>query len=572
MRVPRFLQAVVVPLVLPCLFLSCANQIAPGGGPIDTVPPKIIATYPTPYTLHFDDNKIELEFDKYVDQRSVEESIFISPFVGDLEFDWSGKDVEVTFSEKLKPNRTYVVNVGTDVKDINNGNRMAQAFALAFSTGDDIDHGAIRGRVFPAKPTDKAEGVMIFAYQLVDMNPDTLDPRTLKPDYITQTGTNGEFFLQHLSLGAYRVFAVRDEFRNLLYDPETDDFGVPSRPLVLAPTDTMQDRVFLQLGKEDTTAPRLLKAEARDVHHVLMEFSESIDTSSALPIDIGIVDTLSQNQLKIYSILPNLPKLTSFTVVTDGQDSTRTYRLLVNSAHDLVGFPISPTANSLDFAGGSSADSSAPRLLSASIQDSARGLQLRPSVQFRFSDAIRRASLPQAVELRDSTGTVIPVSPFWLDDAVLAVQPAKVLLSKCWHRLTLVLSGGTNWSGRAFRDSLKLFRFETLDAEALSSIEGTVVDRDTADAVGNIFVIADAVNVKEPGSFTTMTRRDGTFVISEIEEGRYLVHAFRDRNANGKYDVGRPFPYIESERFNYAPDTLRVRARWPLEGVRIELR
>jgi hypothetical protein len=145
-------------------------------------------------------------------------------------------------------------------------------------------------------------------------------------------------------------------------------------------------------------------------------------------------------------------------------------------------------------------------------------------------------------------------------------------LSKCWHRLTLVLHGGTDWSGRAFRDSLKLFRFETLDAEGLSSIEGTVVDRDTVDAVGDIFVAADAVNVKDSKSFTTMTRRDGMFVIPEIEEGRYLIHAFRDRNANGKYDVGRPFPYVESERFNYAPDTLKVRARWPLEGVRIELR
>jgi hypothetical protein len=167
---------------------------------------------------------------------------------------------------------------------------------------------------------------------------------------------------------------------------------------------------------------------------------------------------------------------------------------------------------------------------------------------------------------------LVPVSIFWLDDAVLGLQPPIRLLSKCWYRLTIVLHGGVDWFGRSFRDSLKVFRFETLDAEGLSSIEGTVVDKDTADAVGNIFVFADAVDVKDPKSFSTMTRRDRTFVIPEIEEGRYVVHAFRDRNANGKYDVGRPFPYIESERFNYVSDTLKVRARWPLEGVRIELR
>ncbi len=572
MTVRRFLCSAVFPVVLPVLFLSCANQIGPSGGPIDTVPPKIIATYPAPYTLHFRDNRIDLAFDKYVDQRSVEESIFISPYVGDLEFDWSGKDVEVTFSEKPKPNKTYVVNVGTDVKDLNNGNRMAQAFALAFSTGDDIDHGAIRGRIFPVKPTDDAQGVMIFAYQLADMNPDTLDPRTLKPDYITQTGKNGAFFLQHLAFGDYRIFAVRDEFRNLLYDPETDDFGVPSRPLRLTPSDTMQDGVLMQLGKEDTTAPRLVKAEARDVHHVLVEFSESIDTSSSHPIDVRIADTLSQGPLKILSIFPNLPTLSSFTVVTDRQDSTKMYRMTAVSAYDLVGLPMSPGANTLDFSGGSVVDSSAPRLLSSGIQDSARGLALKPSVQFRFADAVRRESFVNAVSLRDSTGNDVPLQTFWLDDAALSVQPTERLMSKCWYKLAFVLHGGLDWSGRAFRDSLKLIRFETLDAEALSSIEGTVVDRDTADAVGIVYVIADAVDVKEPKSFTTTTLRTGAFIIPEIEEGRYVVHAFRDRNSNGTYDVGKPFPFVRSERFNYTADTLKVRARWPLEGVRVELR
>jgi len=37
--------------------------------------------------LHFKENKIKLEFDRYVNERSVEEAIFISPYIGTLEYD-----------------------------------------------------------------------------------------------------------------------------------------------------------------------------------------------------------------------------------------------------------------------------------------------------------------------------------------------------------------------------------------------------------------------------------------------------------------------------------------------------
>ncbi len=554
------------------MFLSCANQLPPSGGPVDTVPPKIISTVPAPYTVRFSDRKIDLEFDKYVDHRSAEESIFISPYVGDLEFDWSGKGVEITFSEKLKADKTYVVNVGTDVVDLNNRNRMAQAFTLAFSTGNDIDHGAIRGRVYTIKPTDAPEGVMVFAYQLAGMDADTLNPRTLKPDYITQTGKNGDFFFQHLAFGAYRVVAVRDEFRNLLYDPEADDFGVPARPLVLTATDTMQSFVFMQLAKEDTTKPRLVKVDAPDVHRVSIEFSEPLDTTSRSPVGLSIVDTVSLQTLGIISVFPNLPSLTSYTVVTDAQDSTKTYRLTVSAAKDLVGLPISPVANSLLFAGAAVRDSLAPRLVESGIADSTRGVVLLPSIRLRFTSAILRDSLQGGITLRDSSGQSTPVETSWSNDAMLYVRPTHDLLSKCWYKLSVLLYHATDWSGKRFKDSVKVVRFETLDPEALSSIEGTVVDHSVVDTSGRIFVRADEVEARQSKTYVAAADREGRFVIGQLNEGRYVLRAFRDRNANGTYDAGKPFPFVESERFSILADTLKVRARWPLEGVRIDLR
>jgi len=38
------------------------------------------------------------------------------------------------------------------------------------------------------------------------------------------------------------------------------------------------------------------------------------------------------------------------------------------------------------------------------------------------------------------------------------------------------------------------------------------------------------------------------------------------------YDSGKPFPFAFSERISHLSDTLKVRARWPLEGVIIQLK
>ena len=159
---------IVLMFLFGTLFITCAGEVFPTGGPPDLVPPAVVRTSPDSAAVHVRTQIIDLEFSKYVDRRSVEESIFISPYPGELEFDWSGREVTIHLQDTLRANRTYVVNVGTDVTDLHS-NRMASGFTLAFSTGDSIDRGFISGRVYDDKP----EGVMIFAYALSGMRTDT---------------------------------------------------------------------------------------------------------------------------------------------------------------------------------------------------------------------------------------------------------------------------------------------------------------------------------------------------------------------------------------------------------------
>jgi PBP1b-binding outer membrane lipoprotein LpoB len=49
-------------LAAAVLFAGCANQLAPGGGEIDRIPPEIVETYPADGAVNFNDEYIEFGF------------------------------------------------------------------------------------------------------------------------------------------------------------------------------------------------------------------------------------------------------------------------------------------------------------------------------------------------------------------------------------------------------------------------------------------------------------------------------------------------------------------------------
>lgn len=559
-------------LAAALFLISCAGERAPEGGPVDLDPPVVVSTDPPNYTTQFRGNSITIEFSEYVDHRTVEGAIFISPSLGQLEFDWSGREVEIRFSEQLRRSTTYVVTVGTDVTDLRNRNKMAQSSTLAFSTGGDIDHGAIQGKVFPLKDFDPPFGIMIFAYNLNGLKPDTLDPKTTKPDYVTQTGKNGEFLLQHLSFGPYRLFAVRDEYRNLLYDPEVDECGVPSTEIALTPADTLRSGIWVRLTKEDTTALRLLRVSPTNERHVVVEFSSPIDTSNIRPDWFRIVDTLDQRQLGVQSVCPLFPRLTSALVVTDTQSSQAAYRLQIDSLRSASGLAMNPVANRLTFSASEAKDSVGPSILSFSIPDTSKEIDLKPIFVLHLSDAVQRKSAEKATVLLDSSRKVVPISFRWLSDASVEITPNVRLMNRAWYAFRVGMRSILDFAGKRGRDSLRVFRYQTVDEELFSSIEGVVSDTNATDAKGEIFLVARNVSRKESKEYVLQLGQGGPFVLRDVLEGKYLISAYRDRNGNKKYDPGRVFPFQPSERFTQHPDTMKVRARWPLEGVELKLR
>lgn len=543
------------------LLAGCAGQSAPEGGPIDTEAPSIISTYPLPNTVDYHDNRIAMEFSEYVDRRSVEDAIFISPYVSDVEFQWSGREVEVLMPDTLKPATTYVITIGTDVKDIHN-NRMARAFTLAFSTGSVIDRGSISGNVFD----QKSDGVMVFAYRVNQMRLDSLNPSTLKPDYINQTGIGGTYALTHLGFGTYRLFAVRDEYQDLLYTPEVDAAGTLTHDIDLTPLDSLAVDCNFTLALEDTSAPRLLTIDVPDARHVVLKFNEHLDTAHISPGMFSLMDTLSGRSLEVTNAFVTDPSNSiSVTLRTGVQEKDAGYRVSVDSVRDLSAHTISAMARTLSFRGSDVPDTTAPCLLTTTLRDTVARIFVGDEFRFDFSDALA-SSINHAFTFTLGDTADVPFTLRPASDAGVILSPVHALRSNMRYTVRVRMDSVLSISKKGLKDSVRVFHYATIDPENFSSIDGVVRNSMFADTVT---VIAEALSlVTKPGKPPRcVVGKDKTFLFPLLPEGMYTIRVFGDLNNNGKLDVGRVFPFTPSEPFVTSRDTVKVRPRWPVEGV-----
>jgi hypothetical protein len=182
-----------------------------------------------------------------------------------------------------------------------------------------------------------------------------------------------------------------------------------------------------------------------------------------------------------------------------------------------------------------------------------------------FSVPVEKTVAEMAITLVDSGRITIPWHYRWLSAATVELKPEAPLKSKLRYSVRIRPARISDLRGKAGKDSLRVFSFQTIDRDLFSTIEGAVRDTGTIDVGGPIYVVAQQATVKETKEYEVRLEHAGAFLLKDIPEGKYLLRAYRDRNGNGRYDPGRVFPYKPSERFTQYTDTLKVRARWPLE-------
>ena len=541
-------------LFLSFALIRCANQLPPPGGEPDRIPPTIVEVYPKDGSTKFDDDNFEIEFSEFVDKRSVSEAIFISPFIdGALEYSWSGTTLEVTFPEKLKHDVTYTITIGTDVVDLNNKNRMAQSFMFSFSTGEKIDRKIISGRVFGKEK----EGVFIYVYKL-QTESDTLLSR--KPDYVSQSGVDGKFSIQGLGEGKYRVFAVKDNFKDYLYHQDQDLIGIPQMDIGLNETDSIFTDVHFLLFNADTTKPRLISGIMTDRNHLLISCTKGIEHQYIYAENFSIFDSTNNQIRKIDYAFKGKTKPEEFILMFDSQiNIDDEVYLFADTLIDLLG---NVTIN--DFTKiivSDRIDTNSIKIVSSDPTVNGQVDFENPEIKVFFDEAFNKDFSFSAVALTDTFNKPISFDINFYDDATLVIKPAENLKPDKDYLLKLRLEEFVDINGNK-KDSLFTLKFKTISGLEFTGVSGNVIDLSFANSP---YLVLE--NTSEPKFRYEKKVDSGKFEFNRVEPGKYLLWCYLDKNGNGKYDYGWPEPIEYSERFSFYPDTLNLRPRWEVSEL-----
>ena len=269
------------------LFLACAVQRAPPGGPVDTTPPGVIRTIPVSGETNVNpDTRVEVMFSEGLIPVTSTEAVYISPFPGDgVKYQWRGKKLSIKFPEPLQPDRTYVISLGTGIKDYRN-NAMDSTFTLAFSTGDELDKGEISGQLYM---DSDAKGIDVWAYRMGEEHEP--NPMIRTPDYIVQCESNGAFRFTYLTQGHYRIFVIRDYVSDRLYQPMEDEIGICYRDVILSAENAFKDDgLVFRIMREDTLGPSLSRARSLNRTHVVVQFDEYVRQPDSLSASFRIMN------------------------------------------------------------------------------------------------------------------------------------------------------------------------------------------------------------------------------------------------------------------------------------------
>ena len=552
--------------IILLILMGCASQRPPSGGPVDKTAPDIVEVFPEPNaTMVPLESSVEMLFSERMNNKTVEDAIFISPRSAELpEYKWSGRRLKIVFPESLRENRTYVLTIGTDAEDLRR-NRLSRSFHLAFSTGEELDDGRISGRVYSRSGM---EGIIVGAYGMNGEN--GLNPSEKYADYVTQCNSEGDFQLSYISPGMYRLFAVGDADRDLKYARGIEAVGVTTRDVVISDSGKSVNGINFQMSIEDTVQPGIRSVIDIDRSHLDVVFDEVVqfpDDSTSTSCFTITEEKARMSSVQVHRAYMNSMDAARIHLKTAPMKADTSYLLRVHRLTDAAGNPLDTSRVSYAFKATSRPDTVGVRLVSQSVNDAAVNLPLNSNIELVFSEALDTGSLEDQFLMQDSTGEKVEGAYRWRNPADMIFSPAELLKSRMKYSVKVNVDSVFDEAGNACLDSSIAFSFETLNKDTLTGISGLVID-ENPDARGKFYLEARQAS-REKLTYNVVLDSAGAFHFDRMLPGIYLLGGFRDEDANGIYSYGRVTPFYPAERFLLYPDSVRVRSRWPSEGEKL---
>lgn len=266
----RFWQASAIAIFL--FISSCANEAPPTGGKKDIKPPKVRYSNPKNKTLNYTGNTVKIRFEEFIVQTIDPSEVIVSPPLNkNPKYLVNGKNLIVKFPERLKDSTTYTINFGDAIKDINENN-ILKNFTFVFSTGSVLDSASISGHIINIKEPLKTEDIIVAIYP-ADSTSGILRSR---PYYFAKTDKTGSYKIQNIHSGAYRMYALKDENLNYIYDQANELVGFRDSLLILQ--DSSQLMADGVLFESKTAKPKFADAVATGPGSIMISYNAPIKT------------------------------------------------------------------------------------------------------------------------------------------------------------------------------------------------------------------------------------------------------------------------------------------------------
>lgn len=533
-------------LFFTCLvFLSCAKQSSPMGGPSDETPPKLLSSSPADQSTSIKPEKIVLTFDEYVGLENPAKGVVITPKINKdlVEFIALKNTITVLLKQELEDSTTYAFDFQKSVVDISERNP-AENLKLVISTGNQIDSLNLSGSLrFPYSETQEDyKNVLVGIYPLDD----STDVFTAPPYYLGQVDTLGNFNLSNLKAGAYRAYAWRDNNGNLKADSKSEDYDFLPDTIQLDPSSL--DSAYFNLSKADLTPIKILRAT---------NFGKNFDV------------VLNRNPVKNTIEIEGLGK-ELFYVQGDKRlrfypKNARTDSIQLKlSVQDSVGF----SKDSLLWAKFPTSERK-PEKLSVEV-NSGKSFYQNLKMELTFNKPITQIRLDSLRIKADSI--FIPIRKEMIS---FADSSKRDLL-----RIQLFLPDSIE------NDLISLVASDS----TFQDIEGQINDKpiqanyrklkrkDLADGISgeirgaNTPLIVQLINGKKEVAYELLLDNTNKFSMSLLDPGTYSLRVIEDQNANGIWDPSNYQMRKSAERIFYyeGEDQTRdlvVRGGWTLEDL-----
>ena len=525
----RFVAFLFLFLLAAALW-QCARRGSPSGGPKDITPPQLIKTEPDSMTINFKANRIRLYFDEFIKLQDIQNQLIVSPplkYQPDIKPQGgASKYLELKFKDTLRENTTYTINFGQSVQDNNEGNP-SSFLTYVFSTGDYIDSLKVSGVIKDAFKRKADAFISVMLYEIDTAYTDsTIFQRP--PNYITNTLDSTVIFrLKNLKEGQYKLFALKDEAKNNIFDQNVDKIAFMEDTLTLPNDSTYLLTLFKEVPNYTMAVPSLTAknriqfgyfGDAADIE--ITPLTPLPDTVSTKILKQRDKDTLN------YWFTPFEMDSIVFTVTNERAKIVDTFTVKSRKV-DLDTLQLNASQNgSLNF--------NDPFYIGANTP-----LMTLDSTKFSMMD-------------QDSAAVSFTTGLDTLENKVdfnFKVEPNQN------YQLDLLPGAITDFFGET-NDTI-VYNLSTQSYADLGNMSFDI-EGDNIEYPLIVQLIDEQGKIKQE----VIAIEPKPLEFNNIEPANYFVRVIFDKNANQKWDTGNYLKRRQAEKISYYPDTIQVRANW----------